>query len=170
MRGFWILFAATGLVWGCSGTVDRAESGSGGQGAGTTSWSSTTSTTPTGTSPTTTTITSTGEGGYLPCPGPEEYPEDCAEIWGFECGFEAHCEGNVAHVSWHEHVMCNGSEGNEEIYSYSCTHSCPEACNSDYSDWPNTGEELVAGICVPTGSGGTGGSGAAGGQAGAGAG
>lgn len=98
-----------------------------------------------------------GEAGAPPCPSPPSYSDDCSEVPYFQCGFEAHCEGDSIVASWHEHVMCGDTE---EIYGYECSYDCATSCDGDYLDWPEDGTALVDGMCLP-GEGGSGGAGGA---------
>ena len=155
------LFSLVAVACG-SEVTDEGEGGEGGAGDGGGTPTTTATGTGSGTGGSTTTSTWTGSttstSSYIPCPGPEPYPESCAEIPYFECGFWASCEGSTAKASWHEHIMC-GSMG-EEIYSYECSYSCPEACDANYSGWPESGAQLVSEICISWGSGGSGAGGA----------
>lgn len=109
-----------------------------------------------------------GEGGATAtssCASPPDYSDNCAEVSYFECGFMATCDGASITAEWHVHLLCGERE---DIASYSCTYDCPEACDSEWSDWPQDGAELVAGMC--TSAGGAGGGAGSGGMAGAAAG
>jgi hypothetical protein len=75
-----------------------------------------------------------------------DYPTDCSLVDYFQCGFEAYCDDGVIHVSWHEHVFCNGQE---EIVEFTCTYACPYGCEEGaYIDWPEDGQQLVADNCL----------------------
>jgi len=71
---------------------------------------------------------------------------DCSLVGYFQCGFEAHCQGNTVVANWHEHVFCPGQPF-EEIVNYICTYECPAACVGTM-DWPDSGDQLVDFFCV----------------------
>ncbi len=114
-----------------------------------------------------------GSGGAAggTCPKPS-FSTDCNEVASFQCGFAASCEGKVAKATWHHHYSCNGQE---LIENFSCTAPCAAACNSEYSNWPQSGADFMKGICgggtagaAGAGAAGAGGAGGAAGAAGAG--
>jgi hypothetical protein len=75
------------------------------------------------------------------------YPTDCSLVSDFQCGFDAYCDDGVLHVSWHEHVFCNGEE--VDIIDFTCTYECSNGCEEGaYIDWPENGEQLVADNCL----------------------
>ena len=80
-----------------------------------------------------------------PCNMPS-HPEDCSQVTYFQCGFDAHCEGNKVVATWHEHVFCPG-QPIEEIVNYSCSYECPAICVEEMV-WPMDGNELVTEFCA----------------------
>ena len=86
-------------------------------------------------------------GGGSTCVGPA-YSDDCSQVPYFQCGFEFWCDGAVAHVQWHEHVMCGATE---RIYEYACSYPCTEECDPMGTSWPDSGETLVDEACVGAG-------------------
>ena len=86
-------------------------------------------------------------GGSPPCVVPS-YSSDCSQVPYFQCGVEFSCEGSVAHMKWHEHILC---EGTEQIVHYSCTYPCVDECDPLGTPWPDSGETLVEEACVGPG-------------------
>jgi hypothetical protein len=84
-------------------------------------------------------------------PGPDAacvapvFPQDCAGVSTFECGFGASCVGGTTiHAEWHVHFFCGGVE---DIIPYSCDHACACATGT-IEDWPASGAALVEGYCL----------------------
>ncbi|MBW2523698.1 MAG: hypothetical protein JRI23_05960 [Deltaproteobacteria bacterium] len=149
------------LAWtgACGGTVEEHETGEGGGGGqgGTVSTTTPTGTTATGTGSTGTGSTGSGTqtGGTGGCDVPL-MPDSCAEVGYFECGFMASCTDGLIVASWHEHweMECG------EIIDFACEYTCPYGCvEGEFVDWPQDGAELIEGLCLPAGSGGSGASG-----------
>jgi hypothetical protein len=89
------------------------------------------------------------DAGRPPCEYPS-YPEECAEVDHFECGFGFACDGDTLVARWHEHVFCGDYE---EIVEYTCSHECADGCVASRGDWPDVGADLVAAVCTETGTG-----------------
>ncbi|MBN2494272.1 MAG: hypothetical protein JXR96_06765 [Deltaproteobacteria bacterium] len=74
------------------------------------------------------------------------YPSDCRQVGLFQDGFVAYCDGRDIHVSWYEHVACNGQE---EVVEFSCTTTCPHGCEQGAPiAWPEDGQQLVDDNCL----------------------
>jgi hypothetical protein len=156
--------ALVGWMTACGGSVEGGEAGEGGNGGslvttgtGTTTTTSGTGAAGTGTQTGVSTGTSTGSCTY------PTYPTDCSQVSYFDCGFEASCQNGTIRADWHEHIEMECGE----IVEFWCEYECPYGCAADeYTDWPQDGAELVAGMCALAGSAGSGG--AASGSGGAG--
>ncbi|MBM4370331.1 MAG: hypothetical protein FJ098_01670 [Deltaproteobacteria bacterium] len=79
-----------------------------------------------------------------PCLAPS-FPEDCADVSAFQCGFMGQCQDGALKVDWHHHWFCDGQES---ITDFSCTHACPHGCTEgELMDWPPDGAALVQQHC-----------------------
>jgi len=92
-----------------------------------------------------------GPEDWGPCERPS-FPQDCAQVDLFQCGFEANCYGSGISAIWHHHYLC-GDE--EEIEGFECEVTCPYGCaEGELGIWPHDGAELVAQGCLQCAGGG----------------